>query len=83
MVTLVDQARTWIHDCITNHPGCVSRRSGELPARLLTTSETAPGVVRLVHTDSITDSPRYAALSYCWGGHGSFQLTSTTLDELQ
>ncbi|KAK5634665.1 hypothetical protein RRF57_010378 [Xylaria bambusicola] len=66
--------------CLTSHPQCQQSRPMTLPTRLLhivKDSET-DFHVQLVATEE-GHTGQYAALSYCWGGPQSLQLTKNTV----
>ncbi|CZR70193.1 uncharacterized protein PAC_20094 [Phialocephala subalpina] len=70
-------ARKWMETCDESHDKCAKPEAGIAPTRLLEVDEatvrlrvTAPG-----------ESPRWAALSYCWGGPQPLQTTKDTLEE--
>jgi hypothetical protein len=52
-----------------------------LPKRIIQLGENAQ-TARLVHTPTDSTVP-YAALSYCWGGNGTFKTENHTLEDFE
>jgi len=82
--------RSWLRDCLLEHPNCLSKERLRLPTRLLRV-ENSGKQVRLVSINNETllqHSERaqkciYAVLSYCWGRQGgTFRLTEGTKSQL-
>jgi len=78
----------WLDACTSNHPECRSqtaRHTEEIvPTRLLDVRDSE--LVRLVQSSSwsgVAKTPRYAALSHCWGNTHEPQLNTGTLDSLK
>ena len=67
----MDLGRTWLSDCLSNHPRCSRRQTAELPTRLLDLGAFPDSAdIKLVPSNSLP-SPKaaeYFALSHCWGG---------------
>lgn len=72
-------AKTWHQECLASHQKCNSTLSQkrQLPTRVLDVGD-APRNPRLIVTDGQPGS--WAALSYCWGGHSTFELNKKTSD---
>ncbi|KAK0753773.1 heterokaryon incompatibility protein-domain-containing protein [Schizothecium vesticola] len=80
-------ARLWLSDCERYHDGPRGCKHGLpvrdgarpriLPARLINVEN--PQSPFLQETSSIPTSPRYAALSYCWGEGSRLTTTTSTL----
>jgi len=71
---LVAKVRDWINECVDSHERCVTLVGAvaSLPKRLL----QVQGQVCLV---SPVEPVRYAALSYCWGGHDQHQTAASNV----
>ncbi|KAE8362738.1 HET-domain-containing protein [Aspergillus caelatus] len=72
----------WIKRCESDHPECKVMRENSLvnPKRLLQISSTlGESRVYLVQVGKF-DSPRYTALSYCWGNTPGFKTTRQNLE---
>ncbi|KAF2019848.1 HET-domain-containing protein [Aaosphaeria arxii CBS 175.79] len=67
-------AKSMLHRCSNEHPGCPNDKPVPLPTRVVEIMEN--GKLRLA-----TKQPNalYATLSYCWGGPQRFQTTKETL----
>ncbi|KAK3358844.1 heterokaryon incompatibility protein-domain-containing protein [Lasiosphaeria hispida] len=80
-------ARRWINECVESHDHCRRASANALPKRLLEVTRHASDIrLRLVDTaDLLTSapSPKYACLSYCWGGTATFKLTQSTTHTLR
>lgn len=76
----VDMMKSWLHECLVNHPTCRRPGSTFLPSRLLriTASPESGEIIRLWDTKGQSDIP-YIALSYCWGGKGQLNTTVSSV----
>ncbi|KAB5583005.1 heterokaryon incompatibility protein-domain-containing protein [Coniochaeta sp. 2T2.1] len=74
-------ARSWIDECISNHPACRQDASaGTLPTRVIEVlPPSGTDMVRLHVIAGRETDARYAALSYCWGKAQTCLTTSTTV----
>ncbi|CAK47986.1 HET-domain-containing protein [Aspergillus niger ATCC 13496] len=73
---------SWIKRCESDHPECKGMRENSLvnPKRLLQISSTLEeSCVHLVQVEK-SDSPRYTALSHCWGNTLGFKTTRQNLE---
>ncbi|KAE8311035.1 heterokaryon incompatibility protein-domain-containing protein [Aspergillus transmontanensis] len=73
---------SWIKRCESDHPECKVMRGNSLvnPKRLLQISSTlGESRVHLVQVGKF-DSPRYTALSHCWGNTPGFKTTRQNLE---
>jgi Heterokaryon incompatibility protein (HET) len=71
----------WFVECTEQHELCRRSVKTTLPKRLLLVEQFAQDLfVRLVLTSTLSPhyNKNYAALSYCWGGQQTFQLTAKT-----
>ncbi|ETS86456.1 hypothetical protein PFICI_00284 [Pestalotiopsis fici W106-1] len=68
-------AATLLGNCMSTHDSCSLQypHSSELPTRIIDTAGSDPKLV-----DGGGRRDVYAALSYCWGGHSDFTLTTAT-----
>lgn len=57
-------ARSWLHDCQTNHDACKPRNKDKKPTRLVKINDNK---VRLYIVRQGDGRLRYATLSHCWG----------------
>ncbi|KAH9230649.1 hypothetical protein K456DRAFT_1918098 [Colletotrichum gloeosporioides 23] len=81
------QMKTWLHDCIENHPKCKARHPDRsfMPTRVLdigVPGAGSPSHIRVVQTkeETIEDKERrYMTLSHCWGKSPFVQLTAENL----
>lgn len=73
----INQAKSWINDCLHNHPECPLPTSTPLPKRVLKASPDAKSLS--LYTPSKGQNAPYTALSYCWGEAQSFTTTLSTL----
>ncbi|KAK1750055.1 heterokaryon incompatibility protein-domain-containing protein [Echria macrotheca] len=77
----LDKVARWIRTCSETHESCQLTESdtGFLPSRLLFVGSMSEPALRVVETktDSLDEqNSRYVALSHCWGGQVSCQLTA-------
>lgn len=71
-------AKLWISNCLESHPECQQMASNILPDRVI---HVGRGVdPRLVENYSGELTGKYAALSYCWGGHVAMQLKKDNIE---
>ncbi|KAI3321053.1 HET-domain-containing protein [Xylariaceae sp. AK1471] len=71
------RARSWLENCVQNHPQCSRLTRTFTPARLIKIL-TRQGR-RLIHLKESDEAEvRYAALSYCWGGEQDVRTTKQT-----
>lgn len=68
----------WLDRCSSRHERCRPRVHSELPTRLVAIGNLDD--VKLVESETIRATPRYATLSYCWGRE---HFTILTRDNLQ
>ncbi|KAK4228679.1 heterokaryon incompatibility protein 6 [Podospora fimiseda] len=75
----IEQVRKWIRDCNERHGNaCRPSTQGRLPSRVIDVS--GGETLTLCETDgSVSSDLKYAALSYCWGGHQEFQTATESL----
>jgi Heterokaryon incompatibility protein (HET) len=59
----LDLARSWLETCINTHQDCPTAVH-KLPKRVLTLN---PDSIGIKLKETVNESGRYAALSYCWG----------------
>ncbi|KXH42137.1 HET domain-containing protein [Colletotrichum simmondsii] len=80
--------KSWLADCEAKHEKCreLKTQSGPSalrPARLIYIgpNSTAAGFsLRLQDTANLNPLPRFAALSYCWGGNQTVKCETSTLE---
>ncbi|KAL1872691.1 hypothetical protein Daus18300_004237 [Diaporthe australafricana] len=71
-------AKSWISNCLESHPQCQKKAYNILPDRVIFIDR---GVnPRLIENHSRELTGKYAALSYCWGGHVAMQLKKDNID---
>ncbi|KAK1689584.1 heterokaryon incompatibility protein-domain-containing protein [Colletotrichum godetiae] len=76
--------KTWLNTCESTHGSYCQPRKGKLPKRFIDTRPGQP--LRLVSTTSevfqqVSDSVRYATLSYCWGASIPLRTTKVTEED--
>lgn len=71
-------AKSWISNCLESHPQCQNVASNILPDRVIYVGGGANP--RLIENHSGEITGKYAALSYCWGGHVAMQLKKDNID---
>ncbi|RDL37209.1 uncharacterized protein BP5553_04642 [Venustampulla echinocandica] len=76
----INQAKTWINDCLHNHSECPSPTPTPLPKRILKISPDAENLS--LYTSSQDNPAPYTALSYCWGESQSFTTTLATFSHV-
>ena len=76
----VKMVKRAIESCQRLHMCSVFLGARKPPTRLLAVQKEK---VSLVETLKLTDSPRYIALSYCWGGYDGLKLTHATIGDLE
>ncbi|PMD40315.1 HET-domain-containing protein [Hyaloscypha variabilis F] len=72
----INQAKSWIQNCIENHPNCPGLPDSQLPTRVL----------KIIDDNTLqlyagNEKAQYATLSYCWGGPQTFSTTLSTLTQ--
>jgi hypothetical protein len=71
--------RSWIKLCQTEHEGCSTPASPQLPSRYLDVGLSESDPVKLVISNG--EHGEYACLSHCWGGSHPCTLTEETRAE--
>jgi Heterokaryon incompatibility protein (HET) len=76
--------RKWMLQCLGSHQECSQHVATNLPRRLLRLVVRNGFSLQLIETSSLPDGtkPKYACLSYCWGGSSGFKLVQSTQREL-
>jgi hypothetical protein len=81
-IASLSTAEEWIRDCSHGHIRCSSDDLQPLPTRILEIVNQEPvPYIRLCEKRS--EMGRYIAVSHCWGGSASIQLTKQTLNDYQ
>jgi hypothetical protein len=62
----LNAARHWMEKCLDSHKGCDKPSRTFHPTRVV--GIISDSIIRL-HTPAQNDLVKWAALSYCWGGH--------------
>ncbi|GKT64920.1 heterokaryon incompatibility protein [Colletotrichum tofieldiae] len=82
------QMRTWMDDCVNNHPECIRHHSSRnfVPTRVLDVGPPEditwpPSYVRVVDTRKTPINAPYLTLSHCWGDGVFVQLTKENLGD--
>jgi hypothetical protein len=75
---VLDTAYEWMKTCDASHEMCVPCNTDSVPTRLISVSGE---VIRLECTETWTQSPPYATLSYCWGDLDFLTTTTSALEE--
>jgi hypothetical protein len=74
----VGRAKRWLDACDAKHQKCKVCQDVDLPTRILRLDVST----RMVHlTSGAGIRGKYAALSYCWGGHNPIVTTKQNLQE--
>ncbi|XP_014550118.1 hypothetical protein COCVIDRAFT_116424, partial [Bipolaris victoriae FI3] len=71
--------RSWIKLCQTEHEGCLTPTSPQLPSRYLDVGLSDSDPVKLVISNG--EHGEYACLSHCWGSSHPCTLTEETRAE--
>lgn len=72
-------AKSWLNDCLRNHPQCETEIIPELPHRVI---DVGDGRLRLLIAENGTRG-HWIALSHCWGKTNSFRTTLKTIESLK
>lgn len=80
-----EQVRHWMQQCDKKHTLCRPEKNDFRPSNLIEISKSANETVgfSLRLTRDFESTPRYAALSYCWGGDQPLKLLKSNMDELR
>jgi hypothetical protein len=81
-IASLDFAKKWIRDCSHCHTRCSPDVSQPLPTRILEIVSQEP-VPYITLRENRCEMGRYIAVSHCWGGGASIQLTRQTLIDYQ
>lgn len=74
----LEQARSWILNCASSHPGCAPDVPSLLPTRVIDVG-TNDLDIRLYETAG--ESNRYICLSHCWGRSQILVTTHDTIEQ--
>ena len=78
----LEQAASWINECLSCHEHCIHAGNSSLPTRIIDV-----GAMNEIYSPKLVLSDgrqgRYATLSYCWGGPQESSLTTSTLADKQ
>ncbi|KAK3302700.1 heterokaryon incompatibility protein-domain-containing protein [Chaetomium strumarium] len=79
---VVNQLKTWIDECQTQHAHCRAITNPFLPSRVLDVGRDgdADADMLRLHSTEPAETGHYAALSYCWGGVQDVTTTKENLD---
>ncbi|KAK0612000.1 heterokaryon incompatibility protein-domain-containing protein [Immersiella caudata] len=70
-------AASWLQTCSSTHPKCDQSGYTKPPTRLI---EIVGDMVFLRQSETLSQpKPQYAALTYCWGGGTTLQMTAATI----
>lgn len=72
-------AKSWLNDCLRNHPQCEIRMVPELPRRVIDVGNGRP---RLLIAENGARG-HWVALSHCWGKTNTFKTTLKTIESLK
>jgi hypothetical protein len=72
----IELARAWLNDCLHNHKACSRGNQTMLPTRLTRIDD---GKLRLCLSAELSEFPKYATLSHCWGKSRILRLLSNNL----
>ncbi|KAF2793742.1 HET-domain-containing protein [Melanomma pulvis-pyrius CBS 109.77] len=75
-----DLARQWLQDCHSSHHNC-SKQVGLMPSRVIDIGTRFPIRSVRLHWTEEGETGKYAALSYCWGGHQPLRSTQVTAQD--
>jgi Heterokaryon incompatibility protein (HET) len=73
-------AKSWLRNCMRNHPKCAVQFDSALPTRLIELGANEDSV--RLHLSEPGSRRQYVALPYCWGTAKQFITTSSTLKSL-
>ncbi|PQE05065.1 hypothetical protein CJF31_00002227 [Rutstroemia sp. NJR-2017a BVV2] len=77
-------SRTWLHNCLTNHPSCGPHQPESwLPTRLLDVGSSDSQNIRLILGSSLDAETQYVALSHRWGTNKGCELNSGNITAYQ
>lgn len=71
-------AKMWLNNCCKDHETCCIKEE-RLPTRLVCVENNT---IRLVISETLQKTPRYATLSYCWGHDPFIKLSRDNLASL-
>lgn len=79
------QVKHWMQQCNENHTLCSSEEGNFSPLNLIEISKSTqkPAEFSLRLTTDFEGTPRYAALSYCWGGDQPLKTLKSNIDEFR
>lgn len=75
----IDLMRSWVQDCILNHPNCQADGDSFLPKRVIDVGTSAKAEVHLHESEG--QRANYAALSHSWGYNIILTTTKSTLHD--
>ncbi|TEA18482.1 hypothetical protein C8034_v009521 [Colletotrichum sidae] len=71
-----ESCRSWLRQCTESHEKCRNKKAHERPTRLVAFDEN---IAKVVVTESLDFTPKYASLSYCWGHEPFTMLTVSNI----
>ncbi|KAM7210750.1 HET domain containing protein [Rhypophila decipiens] len=71
-------ARSWLEECRSTHPSCLSIQAPQLPTRVIDVGIGPHSATARIFVPERIEAD-YIALSHCWGGNIETKLTSKTI----